>query len=104
VQSRVSSIQKRHGYEHDRNRENPDDSTSRHHSNATKWGVFRTIAYERVRPSGSRPIETAIAMTLGDLSETHGLLMVTVSDLARYRVESEYERSLWAADASLVCV
>jgi GTP cyclohydrolase II len=36
--------------------------------------------------------------------ETHGLVMVTVSDLARYRLESEYERSLWAADASLVCV
>jgi 3,4-dihydroxy-2-butanone 4-phosphate synthase/GTP cyclohydrolase II len=36
--------------------------------------------------------------------ETHGLVMVTVSDLARYRLESEYERSLWAVDASLVCV
>jgi 3,4-dihydroxy-2-butanone 4-phosphate synthase len=36
--------------------------------------------------------------------ETHGLVMVTVSDLARYRLESEYERSLWATDASLVCV
>ena len=36
--------------------------------------------------------------------ETHGLVMVTVSDLARYRLESEYERSLWAIDASLVCV
>ncbi len=36
--------------------------------------------------------------------KTHGLVMVTVSDLARYRLESEYERSLWAVDASLVCV
>ena len=36
--------------------------------------------------------------------ETHGLVMVTVSDLARYRLESEYEGSLWASDASLVCV
>jgi 3,4-dihydroxy 2-butanone 4-phosphate synthase/GTP cyclohydrolase II len=36
--------------------------------------------------------------------EMRGLVMVTVSDLARYRLESEYERSLWAADASLVCV
>ena len=36
--------------------------------------------------------------------ETHGLVMVTVSDLARYRLDSEYERSLWAVDASLVCV
>jgi 3,4-dihydroxy-2-butanone 4-phosphate synthase/GTP cyclohydrolase II len=36
--------------------------------------------------------------------ETHGLVMVTVSDVARYRLESEYEQSLWAIDASLVCV
>jgi 3,4-dihydroxy-2-butanone 4-phosphate synthase/GTP cyclohydrolase II len=36
--------------------------------------------------------------------ETHGLVMATVSDLARYRLESEYERSLWAIDATLVCV
>ena len=36
--------------------------------------------------------------------KTHGLVMVTVADLARYRLESEYERSLWATDASLVCV
>ena len=36
--------------------------------------------------------------------ETHGLVMVTVADLARYRLESEYEGSLWAVDASLVCV
>ena len=36
--------------------------------------------------------------------ETHGLVMVTVTDLARYRLASEYERSLWPADASLVCV
>jgi 3,4-dihydroxy-2-butanone 4-phosphate synthase/GTP cyclohydrolase II len=36
--------------------------------------------------------------------ETHGLVMVTVADLARYRLESNYEESLWAIDASLVCV
>jgi 3,4-dihydroxy-2-butanone 4-phosphate synthase len=36
--------------------------------------------------------------------ETHGLVMITVADLARYRLESEYEESLWAIDASLVCV
>jgi hypothetical protein len=35
--------------------------------------------------------------------EMHGLVMVTVADLARYRLDSEYERSLWAADASSVC-
>ena len=36
--------------------------------------------------------------------ETHGLVMVTVADLARYRLESEYEGSLWAIDASFLCV
>ena len=35
---------------------------------------------------------------------THGLVMVTVADLARYRLESEHERSLWALDASFLCV
>jgi 3,4-dihydroxy-2-butanone 4-phosphate synthase/GTP cyclohydrolase II len=36
--------------------------------------------------------------------ETHGLVMITVADLARYRLESEYEESLWAIDGSLLCV
>ena len=36
--------------------------------------------------------------------ETHGLVMVTVADLARYRLESEYEESLWAIDGSFLCV
>ena len=36
--------------------------------------------------------------------ETHGLVMITVADLARYRLESEYEGSLWAIDGSLLCV
>ncbi len=36
--------------------------------------------------------------------EAHGLVMITVADLARYRLESTYEESLWAIDASLVCV
>jgi hypothetical protein len=40
---------------------------------------------------------------VADNTAPHGTAF-TVSDLARYRLESEYERSLWAADASLVCV
>ena len=36
--------------------------------------------------------------------KTHGLVMVTVADLARYRLESEYDESLWAIDGSLLCV
>jgi 3,4-dihydroxy-2-butanone 4-phosphate synthase/GTP cyclohydrolase II len=35
--------------------------------------------------------------------KTHGLVMVTVADLARYRLESEFEGSLWAIDGSLLC-
>jgi 3,4-dihydroxy-2-butanone 4-phosphate synthase/GTP cyclohydrolase II len=42
----------------------------------TRWGLFRTIAYERVRPGGSRPAETAIVMTLGDLTEGTPLLRI----------------------------
>ena len=34
----------------------------------------------------------------------HGLVMVTVADLARYRLESEYDGSLWAIDGSSLCV
>ena len=36
--------------------------------------------------------------------ETHGLVMITVADLARYRLEAAYEESLWAIDGSLLCV
>ena len=35
---------------------------------------------------------------------THGLVMVTVADLARHRLESEYEESPWAIDGSLLHV
>ena len=34
----------------------------------------------------------------------HGLVMVTVAELARYRLESDYEGSLWASMASFLCV
>jgi 3,4-dihydroxy-2-butanone 4-phosphate synthase/GTP cyclohydrolase II len=36
--------------------------------------------------------------------KTHGLVMVTVADLARYRLESEFDGSLWAFDGSSLCV
>jgi 3,4-dihydroxy 2-butanone 4-phosphate synthase/GTP cyclohydrolase II len=36
--------------------------------------------------------------------KTHGLVMVTVADLARYRLESEFDGSLWAIDGSSLCV
>jgi 3,4-dihydroxy-2-butanone 4-phosphate synthase len=34
----------------------------------------------------------------------HGLVMVTVADLARYRLDSEFDGSLWAIDDSSLCV
>jgi len=36
--------------------------------------------------------------------KTHGLAMVTIADLARYRLESEFDGSLWAIDGSSLCV
>src|SRR5438876_2772201 len=36
--------------------------------------------------------------------KTHGLVMVTVADLARYRLESDFDESLWAIDGSSLCV
>jgi 3,4-dihydroxy-2-butanone 4-phosphate synthase/GTP cyclohydrolase II len=36
--------------------------------------------------------------------EKHGILMITVADLAQYRFESEFEESLWALDALVPCV
>jgi 3,4-dihydroxy 2-butanone 4-phosphate synthase/GTP cyclohydrolase II len=34
----------------------------------------------------------------------HGLLMVTIADLARYRLESEFDGSHWAIDGSSLWV
>jgi 3,4-dihydroxy-2-butanone 4-phosphate synthase/GTP cyclohydrolase II len=36
--------------------------------------------------------------------KTHGLVMVTVADLARFRLESEFDGSLWAIDGSSLWV
>jgi 3,4-dihydroxy-2-butanone 4-phosphate synthase/GTP cyclohydrolase II len=36
--------------------------------------------------------------------KTHGLAMITVADLARYRLETEYEESPWAIEMSALCV
>ena len=36
--------------------------------------------------------------------KTHGLVMVTVADLARYRLESEFDGWLWAIDGSSLWV
>jgi 3,4-dihydroxy-2-butanone 4-phosphate synthase/GTP cyclohydrolase II len=34
----------------------------------------------------------------------HGLAMVTVADLARYRLDAEYEEAFWVSDAAALCV
>ena len=34
----------------------------------TKWGVFETVGFERVTSNGTRHIETALALVLGDLT------------------------------------
>ncbi len=35
---------------------------------------------------------------------THGLVTVSVAALARYRLETEHERSHWASDATALCL
>src|SRR5437879_7827621 len=42
----------------------------------TKWGVFRTLGFERVVSNRSRPVETALAMILGDLTEGAPLVRI----------------------------
>jgi hypothetical protein len=33
----------------------------------TRWGMFQTLAFERYTPSGTRPVETALAMIMGSI-------------------------------------
>ncbi|MGO9463659.1 MAG: hypothetical protein ACLQVF_05800 [Isosphaeraceae bacterium] len=33
----------------------------------------------------------------------HGLVMVTVAEVARYRLDTEYEELLWASGAAALC-
>ncbi len=42
----------------------------------TRWGAFQIIGFERNLPSGGRPVETAFAITLGDLS--HGVPLLRI--------------------------
>jgi GTP cyclohydrolase II len=42
----------------------------------TKWGMFDAIGYERDVSNGTRRVETAIAMVMGDLSEGVPLLRI----------------------------
>ena len=35
----------------------------------TKWGMFQTMAFERVIVNGTRHTDTALALVLGDLTD-----------------------------------
>ena len=77
----------------------------------TRWGVFQAAAFERERPDNPGQVETAVVLTMGDLStgrplhhgsradlarfcRRHGVVMITVAELARYRFDLEYEEAL----------
>src|SRR4051794_14112981 len=42
----------------------------------TKWGMFDTLGYERDVSNGTRGVETALAIVMGDLTEGEPLLRV----------------------------
>ena len=42
----------------------------------TQWGTFQTLAFELQTPGGNRPVETALAMMIGDI--THGAPLVRI--------------------------
>ena len=41
----------------------------------TKWGMFQTMAFERVIVNGTRHTDTALALVLGDLTEGAPLVL-----------------------------
>src|SRR5262249_27790662 len=42
----------------------------------TRWGVFQALAFEREIANGTRRVETALALVLGDLSEGAPLVRI----------------------------
>src|SRR5436309_8968549 len=42
----------------------------------TRWGVFRTLGFEREIANGTRRVETALALVLGDLTEGTPLVRI----------------------------
>jgi GTP cyclohydrolase II len=53
-----------------------DGSTGCLHPNAYQVGVFQTLRFDRDIPNGSRRVETALAIVLGDLTEGAPLLRI----------------------------
>jgi GTP cyclohydrolase II len=42
----------------------------------TRWGVFQALAFERDTPGETRPVETALAMIMGDVRRAAPLLRI----------------------------
>jgi GTP cyclohydrolase II len=42
----------------------------------TRWGVFQALAFERDTPSETKPVETALAMIMGDVTRGAPLLRI----------------------------
>jgi GTP cyclohydrolase II len=42
----------------------------------TRWGTFQTLAFERDTPGETRPVETALAMIMGDVTRGAPLLRI----------------------------
>lgn len=42
----------------------------------TRWGLFQTLAFERDTPSQAKQVETALAMTMGDVTRGAPLLRI----------------------------
>ncbi|HET6977377.1 MAG TPA: 3,4-dihydroxy-2-butanone-4-phosphate synthase [Pyrinomonadaceae bacterium] len=42
----------------------------------TRWGIFETLGFERTVLNGTRPVETALALVLGDLKEGAPLVRI----------------------------
>ena len=45
----------------------------------TKWGMFNAIGYERDGSNGTRRVDTALAMVMGDPTEGVPLLLIVMS-------------------------
>ena len=61
----------------------------------TRWGVFQTLGFERDISNGSRRVETALAIVLGDLTEGAPLLRIHsrcfTGEVLRSRIETRID-------------
>jgi hypothetical protein len=64
----------------------------------TSWEGFQALGVTAKIAYGTRRVETARAFIR--FCKTDGHVMVTVADVARYRLESDLDGSFWAIDGS----